>query len=141
MTMHLVGPYLTTTNYKKRKIKMTRAKQAELDLRWRERNKFLKSMGLPTDTFEQFLDYVHGKKVRGPKTAVETLQRPMPAYRETERIPSLPMSTDGMQNACAKREPNRYTGTLIKGIATMHKSNAVPVINDEQARDISSMRR
>jgi hypothetical protein len=139
--MHLVGPYLTTTNYKKRKIKMTRAKQAELDLRWRERNKFLKSMGLPTDTFEQFLDYVHGKKVRGPKTAVEPLQRPMPAYRETPRIPSLPMSTDGMQNACAKREPNRYTGTLIKGIATMHKSNAVPVINDEQAQDISRMRR
>ncbi len=141
MTMHLVGPYLTTTNYKKRKIKMTRAKEAELDLRWRERNKFLKSMGLPTDTFEQFLDYVHGKKVRGPKTAIEPLPRSKPVYRETERIPSLPMSTEGMQNACAKREPNRYTGTLIKGIATMHKSNAVPVINDEQARDISSMRR
>ena len=141
MTMHLVGPYLTTTNYKKRKIKMTRAKQAELDLRWRERNKFLKSMGLPIDTFEQFLDYVHGKKVRGSKTIAEPLQRPMPAYRETEHIPSLPMSTEGMQNACAKREPNRYTGTLIKGIATMHKSNAVPVINDEQARDISRMRR
>jgi hypothetical protein len=141
MTMHLVGPYLTTTNYKKRKIKMTRAKEAELDLRWRERNKFLKSMGLPTDTFEQFLDYVHGKKVRGSKTAIEPLLRSKPVYRETERIPSLPMSTEGMQNACAKREPNRYTGTLIKGIATMHKSNAVPVINDEQARDISSMRR
>lgn len=141
MTMHLVGPYLTTTNYKKRKTKMTRAKQAELDLRWRERNKFLKSMGLPTDTFEQFLDYVHGKKVRGPKTAIEPLPRSKTVYRETERIPSLPMSTEGMQNACAKREPNRYTGTLIKGIATMHKSNAVPVINDEQARDISSMRR
>ncbi len=141
MTMHLVGPYLTTTNYKKRKIKMTRAKEAELDLRWRERNKFLKSMGLPTDTFEQFLDYVHGKKVRGPKTAIEPLPRSKPVYRETERIPSLPMSTEGMQNACAKREPNRYTGTLIKGIGTMHKSNAVPVINDEQARDISSMRR
>jgi hypothetical protein len=139
--MHLVGPYLTTTNYKKRKTKMTRAKQAELDLRWRERNKFLKSMGLPTDTFEQFLDYVHGKKVRGPKTAIEPLPRSKTVYRETERIPSLPMSTEGMQNACAKREPNRYTGTLIKGIATMHKSNAVPVINDEQARDISSMRR
>ena len=36
---------------------------------------------------------------------------------------------------------NTYTGTLIKGIATMHKSNAVPVINKEQAIDISNMRR
>ena len=26
-----------------------------------------------------------------------------------------------------------YTGTLVKGIATMHKSNAVPVINKEEA--------
>ena len=28
-----------------------------------------------------------------------------------------------------KRESLKYTGTLIKGIATMHKSNAVTVIN------------
>jgi hypothetical protein len=34
-----------------------------------------------------------------------------------------------------------YTGTLIKGIATMHKSNAVPIINEEQAVEISKMRR
>ena len=51
------------------------------------------------------------------------------------------MNTEGMQNACARKEPQKYTGTLIKGIATMHKSNAVPVINDEQAKEISSMRR
>jgi hypothetical protein len=34
-----------------------------------------------------------------------------------------------------------YTGTLIKGIATMHKSNAVPIINEKQAVEISKMRR
>jgi hypothetical protein len=33
----------------------------------------------------------------------------------------------------------RYTGTLVTGIATMHKSNAVPVINQEQAEEISRM--
>ena len=42
---------------------------------------------------------------------------------------------------CSKKEPMKYTGTLIKGIATMHKSNAVPVINDDEAKDISRMRR
>jgi hypothetical protein len=36
---------------------------------------------------------------------------------------------------------NVYTGTLIKGIATMHKSNAVPIINEKQAIEISKMRR
>jgi len=40
-----------------------------------------------------------------------------------------------------KPERKEYTGTLIKGIATMHKSNAVPIINDNEAKDISRMRR
>lgn len=35
----------------------------------------------------------------------------------------------------------KYTGTLIKGIGTMHKSNAVPILDDSQAKDIASMRR
>jgi hypothetical protein len=34
-----------------------------------------------------------------------------------------------------------YTGTKVKGIATMHKSNAVPVFSDEEAVEISRMRR
>jgi hypothetical protein len=34
-----------------------------------------------------------------------------------------------------------YTGDKVKGIATMHKSNAVPVFSDEEAISISSMRR
>lgn len=41
----------------------------------------------------------------------------------------------------SKRESIMYTGTLVKGIATMHKSNAVPVIDEEQMKDISRMRR
>lgn len=40
-----------------------------------------------------------------------------------------------------KRESMKYTGTLVKGIATMHKSNAVPVISQEEAEDIAKMRR
>ena len=42
---------------------------------------------------------------------------------------------------CAKKERMQYTGTLVKGIATMHKSNAVPVINQQEATDIANMRR
>ena len=40
-----------------------------------------------------------------------------------------------------KSDKKEYTGTLVKGIATMHKSNAVPVIDQEQATDIANMRR
>jgi hypothetical protein len=42
----------------------------------------------------------------------------------------------------AARPPDKiYTGTKIRGIGTMHKSNAVPIFSDDEAREISSMRR
>jgi hypothetical protein len=34
-----------------------------------------------------------------------------------------------------------YTGDKIIGIGTMHKSNAVPIFSDNEAKEISSMRR
>lgn len=40
-----------------------------------------------------------------------------------------------------RKQSMMYTGSLVKGIATMHKSNAVPVIDEEQMKDISRMRR
>ena len=48
------------------------------------------------------------------------------------------MNDDG---GMRKKENPKYTGTLVKGIATMHKSNAVPIINQKQAEDIAKMRR
>ena len=58
--------------------------------------------------------------------------------RETQYVPSL--QTTGPAST-PKPEPKKYTGTLVKGIATMHKSNAVPIINRDQATDIARMRR
>ena len=63
-----------------------------------------------------------------------------PYVRETPYYPSL-KSTSSVQDATRKAEPKRYTGTLVRGIATMHKSNAVPVISQQEAEDISKMRR
>ena len=39
------------------------------------------------------------------------------------------------------KEKLNYTGTLVKGIGTMHKSNAIPVIDVQQMKDLASMRR
>jgi hypothetical protein len=41
----------------------------------------------------------------------------------------------------ARPEDKVYTGTKVKGIGTMHKSNAVPIFSDDEAIDISRMRR
>jgi hypothetical protein len=42
---------------------------------------------------------------------------------------------------CSSKPSPVYTGTKVKGIGTMHKSNAVPIFSDEEAIDISRMRR
>ena len=64
-----------------------------------------------------------------------------PYIRETREIPSLSTSNRLPTGACPPPERKVYTGTLIKGIATMHKSNAVPIISDEHAKEIARMRR
>ena len=57
--------------------------------------------------------------------------------RSTPDYPSVP-DTVGV---APRVDPPRYTGTLVKGIGTMHKSNAVPIIDEQQMKDIARMRR
>ena len=59
---------------------------------------------------------------------------------ENSQYPSREDFSKG-NGAGTKVEPQRYTGTLVKGIGTMHKSNAVPVIDEQQMKDLASMRR
>ena len=47
---------------------------------------------------------------------------------------------DGIGTA-TKKSTNVYTGTAMIGIATMHKSNSVPVFSVQEAIEISKMRR
>jgi hypothetical protein len=61
----------------------------------------------------------------------------IPAGRETPLYASL--NTGFIP--CIKKSQNSYTGDKMKGIGTMHKSNAVPIFTDNEAKEISSMRR
>tara|TARA_E500000331_G_scaffold77272_1_gene72613 strand:+ start:5490 stop:5657 length:168 start_codon:yes stop_codon:yes gene_type:complete len=55
-------------------------------------------------------------------------------------VPEYPSATD-TTGVAARVESPRYTGTLVKGIGTMHKSNAIPIINEEEMKDLARMRR
>ena len=44
-------------------------------------------------------------------------------------------------SSMAKKEEKIYTGDEIIGIATMHKSNAVPIRGKKQAEEVAKMRR
>lgn len=86
------------------------------------------------------------RKVRGEvyvkysPPAFQPLQLSNCPYRRDEGVVYKSVEDHG-PIALARPEALKYTGTLVKGIATMHKSNAVPVIDQEQATEISSMRR
>lgn len=89
------------------------------------------------------------RKKRAPKGEVYGKYRPEwkplvatggPVRRDEGKVYKS-ASMDSAVPVAAKNEPQRYTGTLVKGIATMHKSNAVPIINQDQATEISQMRR
>jgi hypothetical protein len=60
-----------------------------------------------------------------------------PPGREPQQIASL----DTGWVTCARPNDKVYTGTKCKGVGTMHKSNAVPIFTDDEAKDISKMRR
>jgi len=128
--MHLHHPSLSLNGKKKGKQKFASAEHArkarDLDESWKE---IQKRWGVEAED----------RKRRRAMTA-EPLKGhyslAIPEGRSTTHIPSR--DTGGNATLAPAKV---YTGTKVKGIATMHKSNAVPVFSDEQAVDISRMRR
>jgi len=130
--MHLEGPWLTTTGKRKGKRKFRNAEEArksrELADMWQQK--------------QQEWSKLAPKFSPNPIDSRKKIEKPFPKYtpppgRESEKIASLPFTA----GPCTKAPDKVYTGTKIKGIGTMHKSNAVPIFSDEEAIEISKMRR
>ena len=130
MTMHLVGPALTMTGKKRGKKKFRNAEEArkarELAADW---DKLKQKWAVPA----------REKKVGKIRESLQSsgYRLTTPPGRETPKYRSL--DTGG--NHSTARVEKVYTGTKVLGIATMHKSNAVPVFAEEEAIEISRMRR
>jgi hypothetical protein len=117
------------TGRKRGKVKFRNAEEArkarELDASWRELQK----------KWEVDADEKRRRRALNAEPLKYSLSAP--AGRSTAHIPSR-NTGDGI--ASTKQIP-QYTGTKILGIGTMHKSNAVPIFSDQEAEDISKMRR
>ncbi len=74
---------------------------------------------------------------RAERLRTKNSARVNPFYEDRKSYPSVAPRTA----STAAKPRMQYTGTYIKGIGTMHKSNAIPITSDEQARDIARMRR
>jgi hypothetical protein len=129
MTMHLEGPWLSTTGKQHGRAKFRSAEQArrarELEADWQQ----LQAKWAPSKAIK-------------PAAAKSSLPTVHPRLLQTrQQAQSLPSKPDTVLGAVTVRKPQQYTGTKIIGIGTMHKSNQVPVFSDTEARELSTMRR
>lgn len=120
MTMHLAPIYVSTVNNGKIKKKLTAPQKRAVS----EHEAWLRKRGLHPDQLA-------AKKVKKRETQDSNY-----VYDARRALPTSDKVGNGF-----KREEQKYTGTLIKGIAQTHKSNAVPVINKTQMEEIARMRR
>ena len=124
MTMSMCGPGLTTTRHN---IKQKKSKSKRLQKAHEDHEAWLKSMGvgktkLPTNA-------------KGERVGINSI----PDYSTGPR-----MTSDTVAGHGTAKERNVYSGErVLLGVATMHKSNMVPVFADkkEDAKDIAEMRR
>lgn len=129
MTMHLEGPWLSTVGKRKGKQKFRNAAEAK-------RARDLKQSW--TDIQKKWgVEQEDRRRRRAMDAEPLTYKLSVPAGRTTSNnIPSR--VTEGGSTASVHKV---YTGTKIIGIGTLHKSNAVPIFSDQEAKDIATMRR
>lgn len=125
MSMHLEGPWLSMQGKKRGKQKFRNAEQAA------------KARELEAD-WQALMKKYPAKKVKAKSGQLKDSYRlSIPADRDPRRFPSL----DTGRGFATKAAPKVYTGDKMVGIGTMHKSNMVPIFSDQEAKDISTMRR
>lgn len=130
MTMHIVGPWLSTTGKKKGKVKFKSAEEARnaraLAQEW---SSMKKKWGVEIE---------ESKRKRAMSAEVYSPPVSSNPRGVSNNIQSLNSKITG---AVSSKPAPVYTGTKVLGIGTMHKSNAVPIFSDDEAKEISTMRR
>jgi len=111
-----------------KRIKQMRMEAHQQQKKERELRKLFSA---PTPKKKEFIPYV-----------------PKQIYRQSdEKYRVFPSGTSKNSEAelfkcsTARRETMRYSGDYVTGIATMHKSNLVPVGRGDNPEDYSTMRR
>lgn len=143
--MHLIQGIRSTPN-RKSKPKMTKGNLQRWAQEMQQYNKRARQLGDQQLTLDEYIDYVHGKGLpKKPKKFEEYKGNTNVLYRSTDHIPSADMTK--ASGTTAKQEPKQYSGERkLMGIATMHKSNMVPVFEEDDgskqyAKDLARMRR
>lgn len=84
------------------------------------------------------------QKKYSPKTALKSTASKKLEYKLTTppgRTTTYGIPSRDTGGVALKKETMQYTGNNILGIGTLHKSNAVPVFSQDEAKEIARMRR
>lgn len=134
MTMHLLPVYFND-------LKSNKKKKTQLDPLHVRRFTPKQKIDFAKLKHEQFIH----KMTKGQKADKEYLAKKWKTeYANDIAVDRSDYVSAGMESGnCSKQEPKVYTGGNLVGIATMHKSNMVPIFaeNKEAAVDIAKMRR
>jgi hypothetical protein len=124
--MGIMPAWVTTTNTNKKKRKFASAEQARKAREQAESWELLKRKYDVKDQKRnnEFVPYVSKSST--------------PPRGESVRHPSR---DTGGGHATKPNVGKVYTGTKIIGIGTLHKSNAVPIFSNDEAKEIARMRR
>lgn len=151
MTMHLHKTLTTNNTNAKKKKSLTEKDIVRYQQDLKKHNKKMRQIRCHhmQMNLEQYIDYCNGKYkpkkvLKGKEITWRTIGGNVIVKKDND-LPSYKGETNG---TCAKPSPKVYTGDKLVGIATMHKSNIVPIFSDEndkkgkqQAADIAHMRR
>lgn len=130
MSMHLVGPYLTTTGKKKGKQKYRSAAHAQQARQLEEEWKDLKKRwGAEQE-----------EKKRKQAMAAPVYSAPPPVHRDSGKVKPKSLNTWTTGAVSSKPVP-QYTGSNMIGISIIHKSCLQPIFTKEEAVDSARMRR
>ena len=135
MSYQLLPAYYTTSNTrKKKKPKIDRDKMVIEMKKHNKDMRRIRAFSCQFDTVEEYIDYRFGnKKARKNEFT--------PYVPEKRDVKSDIKTSNTVPGACPVRPKREYTGDYIVGIATMHKSNLVPVGRKTDPKDFSTMRR
>lgn len=145
MSMHMIRGVQVHGNSSKKKKPLTENQLKKLEVEWRQYNKRMRRNNSHDMQFHEFKDYVaytRGEYKPNRKKEFTTYEAPKQTIRDTKSYPSLKTSDSIPTGPTPRKEPQQYTGDLLVGIGTMHKSNMVPIMRGtDEAKDIARMRR
>jgi len=146
MTMHLAQG-LSTIRTKQRKVKITKAKMADYEVRWRKHNKWAKQNNMHDmryDTVQQYIDYCLGKIPKRDLRLDRSTYKPEVSYAQqriaefNKKYPSssnIKYSSKGDgENAEWQKEKLKISSTYT--IAPAYNKGAYQVVPKNEVKHI-----